>query len=150
MRAAFWLWLLTAVEVFSGDDIIFKTAAGKVLGQRDFSKWYQNRMKQAGIGHWRSYNTHSFRIGGATVLCAASCSIEQIKAMGRWESDVAGIYMRNTATSAINLGRQLDCFDARPIEDQDDAYFDRAAGISEDDAEILAQALAEEAEPFRE
>ena len=46
------------------------------------------------------------------------------------------------------MGIELDVVDARPFEDADDGFFDRMAGITEDDAEDIARAIAEEATPF--
>ena len=39
-------------------------------------------------------NTHSFRIGGASAAAAAGCSDAQIRALGRWRSDVFVSYLR--------------------------------------------------------
>ena len=156
VRAAFWLWILSALqpveEERKAEMLLFgnfeweRSKPGQIYCQDKFRKWYQAKMEASGIKHYKHYNTHSFRIGGATALLAAGCTIEMIKAMGRWESDVAEIYTRPTLQQLVNLSVMLDTVNARPLEDSDDAFFDRAAGISEDDADNWAQALAAEAE----
>ena len=103
-------------------------------------------MKAAGFKNWHAYNLHSFRIGGATALLASNCSIEQIKAMGRWSSDVAEVYARPTRRQLEELSIALDTADTTPFEDADDEYFDRAAGVCEDDTDALADVMAEEAD----
>ncbi|XP_063775997.1 uncharacterized protein LOC134912640 [Pseudophryne corroboree] len=40
------------------------------------------------------YGTHSFRIGAATTAAAEGCSSGQIRALGRWKSDVFRKYIR--------------------------------------------------------
>ena len=159
VRSAFFLWLLSALDpvpdsaqrslpLFRQWSWECSTRAPQVIKQDDFRKWYQNKMKEAGIKHWKHYNTHSFRIGGATALLGAKVSMELIKAMGRWASDIAEIYTRPTVGTILELGIELDVVDARPFEDADDGFFDRMAGITEDDAEDIARAIAEEATPF--
>ena len=103
-------------------------------------------MAATGIAHWRHYNTHSFRIGGATALLAANVSSVVIMAMGRWDSIVAEIYQRPTLQQTLQTGELLDTIDARPYEDADDSFFDRQAGISEQQAEEIAAALLAEVE----
>ena len=151
VRAAFWLWVLTAIdppvsEAQAKSRPLFhyfswEAGAGKVISQKGFREWYQRKMQQSGIKHWRHYNTHSFRIGGATALLAANVSSAVIMAMGRWDSVVAEIYQRPTLEQTLRVGVSLDTIDARPYEDADDGFFDRQAGISEQQAEECAAAL---------
>ena len=91
--------------------------------------------------HAAHYSLHSFRIAGATALLAAGCSIEQIKAMGRWASDIAEIYARPGRELLVDLSRRLDTAEPAPIEDEDDGFFDRIAGAEVDNAEAAAEAL---------
>ena len=150
VRAAFFIWLLTAIEPASGETNLFRNFSwenrpGQVLSQEEFRKWYHAKLLKADIKHYLHYNTHSFRIAGATALCAAGCSLEQIKTMGRWASDVAEVYERATTGGILNLGRQLDGADTRALEDADDSVFDSAAGVELDEAEQIADAVMAEA-----
>lgn len=160
VRAAFFLWLLTAIDppISEADEaskplfryFSWESSPNTVVKQSEFRNWYQSKMKQSGIKHWRHYNTHSFRIGGATALLAAGCNIEQIKAMGRWDSVIAEIYARPTLQQTLRVGVSLDTIDATPFEDADDSFFDREAGISEQQAELLAVAMLEELETIED
>ena len=118
----------------------------RIIDQGWFRQWYQAKMRDAGNPYWRCYNTHSFRIGGATALLGARVSIERIKAMGRWASDCAEIYTQQTLEGSLELSEQLDLADASPIEDADDSYFDRLTGVSENAADQWAVELSREAE----
>lgn len=42
----------------------------------------------------RCYGAHSLRIGAATAALAAGVAPQQIRALGRWSSDVYEIYCR--------------------------------------------------------
>ena len=153
VRAAFLLWIWAALNPDAVDQggLVFQNLpwlpnAGKHFQQEPFRKWYHRRLEVSGVKNFKHFNTHSFRIGGATVLLAAGVSIDQIKAMGRWDSAIAEIYMRPSLEQMVELSRAIDLTDARPFEDMDDAFFDRQAGISEAEADETAAAMAEEAE----
>ncbi|GAV08479.1 hypothetical protein RvY_18162 [Ramazzottius varieornatus] len=51
-----------------------------------------NRELQIFLGN--GFTSHSFRIGAAATASKAGCSMEQIRAMGRWSSDVSNRYVR--------------------------------------------------------
>ncbi|GAU96873.1 hypothetical protein RvY_08247 [Ramazzottius varieornatus] len=51
-----------------------------------------NRELQFFLGN--GFTSHSFRIGAASTASKAGCSMEQIRAMGRWSSDVSNRYVR--------------------------------------------------------
>ena len=122
----------------------------KVISQAWLRNWYHAKMRAAGVVHYLCYNTHSFRIGGATALLGAKVSIERIKAMGRWASDCVEIYTQQTLDGALDLSEALDRADASPIEDCDDHYFDRIAGVSENAADDWAAEMALEADELTE
>ena len=52
-------------------------------------------------GHYTAY---SLRIGGATDRKAVGASIQDVKASGRWDSDVADIYARSSVPREAALG----------------------------------------------
>jgi len=54
-----------------------------------------------------SVSNHSFRIGGATDAVARGCSEAQLKALGRWDSDVAFVYARYDAASSRKFVGEL-------------------------------------------
>ena len=149
IRAAFFLWLLDAIDPVKPESAAstplfrdFSWEGGEILGQDDFRRWYQEQLKAADVTLYKNYNTHSFRISGATALLAAKVPIELIKAMGRWASDVAEVYTRPTEESLLQLSEAMDAVEATGLEDADDEYFDRVAGVTEDDADAWAEAIA--------
>ena len=60
-----------------------------------------NHMGNLGGGHYTAY---SLRIGGATDRKAVGASIQDVKASGRWDSDVADIYARSSVPREAALG----------------------------------------------
>ena len=150
VRAAFWIWLLFLLDPVPDSKLsttpLFRQwswLGGKVPTHDEFRKWYQAKMKEAGVAHAGYYNTHSFRIGGATALCCAGIPLEQLKAMGRWDSDVALVYSRQTFEAMLRASRALDTVDATPFESQGDEFFDAIAGVSLEGADEMATALLE-------
>ena len=151
IQAAYLLWLWCLVDPVEKDASATTplirylegdhTRIGKIIGQPAFRTWYTRKLEQSGVRHAAHYSLHSFRIAGATALLAAGCSIEQIKAMGRWASDIAEIYARPGREMLVDLSRRLDTAEPAPIEDEDDGFFDRIAGAEVDEAEAAAEAL---------
>ena len=75
-------------------------------------KQYSDKLKDAleMIGYDRSlYDTHSGRIGGATMLWEKGIPIEQIKAYGRWRSDSWLWYCRRLCTDYAKLSKAIEC-----------------------------------------
>jgi hypothetical protein len=75
-------------------------------------KYYSNRLKDALelIGYDRKlYDTHSGRIGGATMLWERGIPIDQIKAYGRWRSDCWLWYCRRLCTDYARLSKAIEC-----------------------------------------
>ena len=154
IRAAFFLWLLSAVDPVPDEQAASTLAVGRNLtfgglkqgpmSQDHFRKWYQAKAQACGIKHWKHFNTHSFRIGGATALFAANVSMDIIKAMGRWDGETVRIYSEATQRQLADVSIHLDTIDARPFLDADDGFFDRLAGVSDDQADDWAAAMVEE------
>lgn len=74
-------------------------------------KQYSNRLKDAleMIGYDRElYDTHSGRIGGATMLWERGVPADQIKAYGRWRSDCWQWYCRRLCTDYAKLSREIE------------------------------------------
>ena len=157
VRAAFFIWLTFFLDPVPKEQWastpLFRNWSwetvkpSKIIEQSGFRNWYAQKMCASGVKHWRHYNLHSFRIGGATVLLAAGVSMEHVKAMGRWASDVCEIYTRPTREMLLKLSVAIDETDATPFEDADDAFFDRLAGVAadhEDVADSIADAITED------
>ena len=53
------------------------------------------------------YNTHNFRIGGATAANKAGVSELHIKALGRWQSDAYQRYIRTYLEQLANLSKPI-------------------------------------------
>ena len=53
------------------------------------------------------YNTHSFRIGGATSLHRQGVPIEMIKRLGRWKSQIVEIYIRHNKDLCARWAAQM-------------------------------------------
>lgn len=87
--------------------------APKGLGYDCFLNAFKDNLRDAGVPPSRLQRLalHSFRRGGATAAAAAGASIRQIKAHGRWRSDVAYIYAlvsdAETTTLTGTLVQQL-------------------------------------------
>jgi hypothetical protein len=54
-----------------------------------------------------SFNTHSFRIGLASMLGSLGFTDEEIKAAGRWSSRAFEAYMKLKRTKRAGVGRQI-------------------------------------------
>jgi len=54
------------------------------------------------------YDTHSGRIGGATMLWEQGMSVEQIKAYGRWRSDCWLWYCRRLSTDYVRISKAIE------------------------------------------
>ena len=150
VRAAFFLWLLFVVDpVIDGTSTplfrAFSWEGGKPTTHEPFRLWYKAKMRQSGLEHWQYYNLHSFRIGGATALAGAGVTLEQIKTMGRWDSEVAFVYQRRTFETLVDASRVLDNADVTPFE-LEDSFFDQVAGVSENEADEWAQAMVAQPE----
>ena len=72
--------------------------------------FYSRRLKEAlmkiGINPSK-YDTHSGRIGGATMLWDAGFSDAQIKRFGRWKSDSWSTYCRAIKSKCLELSKRL-------------------------------------------
>ena len=98
-------------------------------------KWVQDRYqrKLAGLdARWRIldpklYTMHSPRIVGATTLFAAGCTEAELKAKGRWSSDIAFIYARVCPQQERNLIRAMASTDATPFLEKGDDLWNSVA-----------------------
>ena len=72
---------------------LFCFSNGRPLTRLRLLKRLHRQLKQAGYQpHW--YNTHSFRIGGATSAAEAGVSQATIQQLGRWRSQAYRRYIR--------------------------------------------------------
>ena len=73
---------------------LFRVAGTREPLRSDFIRDETKRLMRA-IGEDPTvFNTHSYRIGGATALFAAGADMTVIKTMGRWASDIYQLYVR--------------------------------------------------------
>ena len=82
---------------------------GKIFSMK--REYYSERLKDSLeiIGYDRRlYDTHSGRIGGATMLWERGVSVERIKAYGRWRSDCWLWYCRRLSTDYVRLSKIIN------------------------------------------
>lgn len=74
-----------------------------------FRNALDNALREGGITEARRarLSLHSFRRGGATAAAACGASIREIKALGRWRSDVAYIYALISDQQAMRVTADL-------------------------------------------
>lgn len=83
---------------------VFTYENGKVIDPSQFRKFLKNLLSEVGIDH-TDYNTHSLRIGGATLLARNGVSNGYIKALGRWRSNIFEQYIRPTEIDMAKLSQ---------------------------------------------
>ncbi len=82
----------------SGEDKLFEVA-------RDvYARAMKRALETIGVKA-DSYDTHSGRIGGATMLWEGGATDEEIKELGRWKSDSWKIYCRKIKSKCLELSR---------------------------------------------
>jgi len=54
-----------------------------------------------------NYSGHSLRIGGATAAVAGGMSMEQIRAIGGWESDAVFLYLRAVGPAMAQASKRM-------------------------------------------
>ena len=79
---------------------------GKKLTRRLYSQKLKQLLNRIGIDSSK-YDTHSGRIGGATMMWEAGYSDAEIKRFGRWRSDSWTIYCRTLKMKFIKLAETL-------------------------------------------
>ena len=79
---------------------------GKKLTRSVYSAKLKKLLELIGIDS-KKYDTHSGRIGGATMLWEAGYSDAQIKRFGRWRSESWSIYCRELKSKFIELSETL-------------------------------------------
>ena len=80
---------------------------GKKLSRSIYSKKLKGLLSMIGIDSKR-YDTHSGRIGGATMMWEAGYTDAQIKRFGRWKSESWTIYCRTLKDKFIHLARMIN------------------------------------------
>ena len=74
---------------------------------------------------------HTPRIVGATTLFAGGCTEAELKAKGRWSSDIAFIYARVFPKQERDLIRTMASADATPFLERGDGLWDSVAHFEE-------------------
>ena len=94
-------------------------------------KRYQTKLASLGtdwgIVNPKLYTMHTPRIVGATTLFAAGCTEAQLKAKGRWSSDIAFIYARVCPQQERDLVRMIASTDATPFLEKGDEHWNAVA-----------------------
>ena len=73
---------------------LFRVAGTFEPLRSDFARTETKRLMAAIGENPAVFNTHSYRIGGATAVFAAGADMTVIKTMGRWASDIYQLYVR--------------------------------------------------------
>ena len=73
---------------------LFMSNTGTAVFRKAFVNDLKLALRRAGI-HDRRYTSHSFRIGGASLLASQGASEIQIRQAGRWASNAFMAYIRN-------------------------------------------------------
>ena len=89
----------------SGSKSLLLNPDGKPLAAWSFRKRLIVECGKAGVEG--NVNGHSLRIGGGTALCNQGVQEETIRTMGRWRSDVARRYMRQSQEKILEAGRKM-------------------------------------------
>lgn len=84
---------------------LFLLSSGKPLSRHLLSSWLQSIFSKA--NHPGKFNTHSFRIGAATVAARNGVPDHVIKVLGRWASDSYTLYTRTSPESLAKISRLL-------------------------------------------
>ena len=75
---------------------VFITNHDTPLAMQEFRREFRNTIRLLGLDPSK-FNTHSFRIGGATELFRRGVSVDVIKKLGRWKGDTFEMYTRPAA-----------------------------------------------------
>ena len=145
LKCAELLWLMSALIPCKADRLSSTPLFLRVKNLRAGSsnqcthKWTQDRYqaKLAALGpEWnienpKLYTMHTPRIVGATTLFFGGCTEAQLKAKGRWSSDIAFIYSRVCPQQERDLIRLMASTDATPFLEKGDGFWDSVAHFEE-------------------
>ena len=87
--------------------------AGKPIDRDHIWPLYKAILEKAGLSA-ALFGLHTPRIIGATTLCLGGATEMDLRAMGRWSSDVMYIYVRKCRSHLINLNAILSSTDIDP------------------------------------
>jgi hypothetical protein len=73
------------------------------FNKRWFSENISDTLLQAGMPNASKYSGHSFRRGAANSAISAGLSLEEVKILGRWQSDAAKVYLTEKSTDTIKF-----------------------------------------------
>jgi len=113
------LWDMVAADPVSKEaeaiTPLFRLAHGTAVTIGELRRVIKTLMERVGLDP-RRFGVHSLRIGGATAALAAGLSPAQIRAAGRWGSDVYQIYTRLSPQAALRLAPVIGSSDFQDIE----------------------------------
>ncbi len=85
--------------------ILFPSASGKPISGQTVNAVVKRVATHAGlVGR---YSGHSMRIGGATAALQGGMSMEQIRAIGGWESKAVLLYLRSIAAANNKASQKM-------------------------------------------
>ena len=84
----------------SGEDRLFE------IVRDEYARALKRALETIGVKA-DSYDTHSGRIGGATMLWEGGATDEEIKELGRWKSDSWKVYCRKVKSKCLELSKLL-------------------------------------------
>ena len=145
MKCTELLWLMSALIPCKADRLSSTPLFLRVKNLRAGSsnqcthKWTQDRYQaklaalssEWNIENPKLYTMHTPRIVGATTLFFAGCTEAQLKAKGRWSSDIAFIYSRVCPQQERDLIRMMASTDATPFLEKGDGFWDSVAHFQE-------------------
>ena len=94
---------------------LFRRAHGTAVTIGELRRVIKILMERIGLDP-RRFGAHSLRIGGATAALAAGMSPAQIRAAGRWGSDVYQIYTRLSPEAAFQMAVVVGSSDFEDVE----------------------------------
>ena len=94
---------------------LFRRAHGTAVTMGELRRVIKTLMERIGLDP-RRFGAHSLRIGGATAALATGLSPAQIRAAGRWGSDVYQIYTRLSPQAALRQAPTIGSSDFQEVE----------------------------------
>lgn len=87
------------------EDPLFASATGAPLSTSAVNSIVKKAAEWSGVEGW--VTGHSLRIGGATAALAAGLTLEQIKAIGHWESEAVMRYFRAVSAASAKASMKM-------------------------------------------
>ena len=86
---------------------LFTYASAQPLDRPSLTEEVRTLLAMCNVPNWRDYASHSFRIGAATTAAVAGVPEYLIRRMGRWQSDAALRYIRDSDKLVLSVSASL-------------------------------------------